>query len=147
MTKYVCGFYYVTNPNTVLLIRKNRPIWQKGRLNGVGGHVNNDESPAEAMQREFEEEAGFKVIGWRPFLEIGRCGAGREGGCLDDFRVYFYYFKGSRDDMSKIQTKTDEVLEWHPMNMLPDDIVPNLAWIIPLSMEREVESPVMIRYK
>jgi 8-oxo-dGTP diphosphatase len=138
VTKYVVGFYYVTHPNTVLLIRKKRPDWQKGLLNGVGGHVENDESDVAAMRREFEEEAGIDVIGWRAFLEIKR-----EPG----FHITFFYFKGDRDEMNHIHARTDEKLEWHAMTRLPDDIVPNLAWIIPLSLEREIEGPLIINYK
>ena len=138
MTKYVVGFYYVTNPNMVLLIEKNRPEWQKGLLNGVGGHIENDESAVEAMQREFFEEAGLKIIGWRGFLEISR---------QPDFHVSFFYFKGDRGEMNTIHARTDEKLSWHAVNRLPDTIIPNLAWIVPLSLEREIESPVIINYK
>lgn len=36
---YVCGFLFDRSFENVLLIRKNRPEKQKGRLNGVGGKV------------------------------------------------------------------------------------------------------------
>jgi hypothetical protein len=38
MTKYCLGFaYFQENENTqVILIRKEKPEWQKGLLNGVG---------------------------------------------------------------------------------------------------------------
>lgn len=45
----------------VVLIKKNRPEWQKGKLNGVGGKIENNETPLYAMIREFQEETGCKT--------------------------------------------------------------------------------------
>jgi hypothetical protein len=38
VVEYVVGFAFDTD-GRVALIRKNRPEWQAGRLNGIGGHV------------------------------------------------------------------------------------------------------------
>jgi len=38
MTEYVLGF--LMDNYRVVLIEKQRPAWQKGLLNGVGGHIN-----------------------------------------------------------------------------------------------------------
>ena len=40
------------------VIKKERPVWQAGLLNAIGGHVEKGEYPVEAMQREFLEETG-----------------------------------------------------------------------------------------
>ncbi len=50
----------------VLLQRvpEGRSAWA-GLWNGVGGHVEQGESPAEAAQREFVEETGLKPAGLR----------------------------------------------------------------------------------
>lgn len=58
--EYVLGFAFDLNGD-VTLIRKNRPEWQAGKWNGVGGHRNGAETGPEAMVREFEEEAGVKT--------------------------------------------------------------------------------------
>ena len=39
MTEYVVGFMLSIDGEDVALIRKERPAWQKGRLNGIGGHI------------------------------------------------------------------------------------------------------------
>ena len=39
MQEYVCGLLFSVDRTRVLLIRKRRPAWQAGRLNGVGGKV------------------------------------------------------------------------------------------------------------
>jgi len=38
--KYTCGFiFHHTNNDNILLIRKERPKWQSGYLNGIGGKI------------------------------------------------------------------------------------------------------------
>lgn len=80
MTRYVVGFLFDGQWESVVLIRKSKPEWQRGKLNGVGGKIETfpieawvnpprherTETPQEAMAREFEEEAGVKTNpkGW-----------------------------------------------------------------------------------
>lgn len=88
MTDYVVGFMREALSDRVLMIRKSKPVWQAGLLNGVGGKVDQQvakvppraielcavltgkpesefqketrlETPLEAMVREFEEETGI----------------------------------------------------------------------------------------
>lgn len=54
---YVLGLAFTPN-GRVALIRKNRPDWQKGKWNGIGGKVEANEDSRTAMQREFAEETG-----------------------------------------------------------------------------------------
>jgi len=39
MIEMVVGFLFDNFSENVLLIKKNRPAWQKDRLNGVGGKI------------------------------------------------------------------------------------------------------------
>jgi 8-oxo-dGTP diphosphatase len=63
---YVVGFAFdgLDLPDThVLLIRKKKPDWQRGKLNGIGGKIGDkpsisNETPIQAMVREFHEETG-----------------------------------------------------------------------------------------
>jgi 8-oxo-dGTP diphosphatase len=41
---------------------KNRPEYQAGLHNGLGGKVEVDEKPKHAMAREFEEETGVHIL-------------------------------------------------------------------------------------
>lgn len=52
----VVGFAFDDKLLNVALIKKKKPEWQKGYLNGVGGKVKDGEGYHEAMTREFEEE-------------------------------------------------------------------------------------------
>ncbi len=63
MDRYVLGFAffdhkYPGDNDGVLLMRKARPDWQAGKLNGVGGRIEEGEDPQDAMVREFKEETG-----------------------------------------------------------------------------------------
>lgn len=63
---YVLGFLFSPERRFVLLIRKNRPSFLAGRLNGLGGSVEPGETALAAMVREVEEEAGIRVESWHP---------------------------------------------------------------------------------
>ncbi len=71
MTAYVVGFAFDDDEN-VALVRKKRPEWQKGYLNGVGGKIEEGESSRAAMVREFEEETGLGVPEheWEQFVAM-----------------------------------------------------------------------------
>jgi 8-oxo-dGTP diphosphatase len=61
-TLYVVGFAFDLVGENVVLIRKNKPKWQEGRLNGIGGKIELHEIPIDAMVREFKEETGVDSI-------------------------------------------------------------------------------------
>lgn len=68
--EYVLGFAFTPSKKAVLLIKKTRPKWQAGKLNGVGGKVEPGEFDlAQAMVREFEEETAVKTdpLQWSMF--------------------------------------------------------------------------------
>lgn len=119
MASYVIGFLF-DGQGYVALIRKNRPAWQRGRLNGIGGHIEQGETPEHAMTREFLEEAGCDNLNWRKFgLVHGK-----------DYELHLFTAK---DGAAKIRSMTDEQILWYPVNELPENILPNLSWLIPMA--------------
>src|ERR1700690_3869942 len=66
-TRFVLGFLFDPSRIAVLLIRKARPDWQRGKLNGIGGKIEVGEVPSQAMEREFREESGLTVKTWIHF--------------------------------------------------------------------------------
>jgi 8-oxo-dGTP pyrophosphatase MutT (NUDIX family) len=66
---YVCGFLFNDSGSHVVMIRKDRPTWQAGKINGIGGKVEPAELLAEAMLREGREEAGVEPE-WLPFVKL-----------------------------------------------------------------------------
>lgn len=127
--EYVVGF--LCSSGSVVLIRKQRPTWQLGRLNGVGGHIKSNETPLAAMQREFEEETGWKQKAW----ELAVIMTGRT------WKVYFFFALGP---VHHVKTKTDEEICLKSIDSLPRDVIPNLRWLIPLCLDQNVTKPVAI---
>jgi 8-oxo-dGTP diphosphatase len=56
MIRYSAGFLFSKDYKQVLLIKKEKPDWQRGLYNGVGGKVEPGETELNCMIREFEEE-------------------------------------------------------------------------------------------
>ena len=68
MQEYACGFLFSLDRTRVLLIRKRRPAWQAGKLNGLGGKVEPGESFHDALVRELCEELGIAIAAATPWL-------------------------------------------------------------------------------
>ena len=122
---YVCGFFFSRDRAHVLLIRKRRPAWQAGKLNGVGGKIEpSDASPLAAMTREFREEAALEITDWQEILTL----------TAPEWHTHFYRAFG---DVRAARALTDEQLEVHLTRNLPVDTIPNLRWMIPLMLDED----------
>lgn len=125
---YVVGFLFSEDYSRIVLIRKNRPDWQAGLLNGLGGKINLlDETPVTAMKREFKEEAGVEINDWKEFLKL-------EG---EVSVVYFFIATG---DTTKVTTMETEIVDSYDVATLKDRLgacVPNLSWILPLVLTND----------
>jgi len=120
--EYVVGFMFSPSKQTVVLIEKQRPEWQKGKLNGVGGKIEIGETPRDVMQREFQEETGIAYWGWHHFATLR--GAG----------TVVYVFRAFSELAFWAETKTDEkVFAFFP-DPLPTSVLPNLRFLIPLAL-------------
>lgn len=120
---YVCGFMFTPDYKQVYLIRKNRPDWQKGKLNGIGGKIEPGESAFRAMVREFNEEAGIETHNWFHFctLDLSRGGS-----------IYCYW--GTLRGTEKPVTKTDElVMVYDVKDLQLLGTMPNVQWLIPMA--------------
>jgi 8-oxo-dGTP diphosphatase len=108
----------------VVLIKKERPAWQKGRLNGVGGKIEPGETPAVAIRREFIEEANLDVPNWKQFTTMS--GADWEIHC----------FWATTNIIDDVKTMTDEKIEIREVDYLSwgDEVIQNLHWLIPMAI-------------
>ncbi|HEV2071076.1 MAG TPA: NUDIX domain-containing protein [Acidimicrobiales bacterium] len=106
--QWVVGFLLDTDAEMVVLIRKNRPRWQLGRLNGVGGKVEPGETLDAAMRREFTEETGVYVQDWHHFATL----TWEEG--------LVHFFRSFKDPivLERCRTMTDESVERHRVHTL-----------------------------
>ena len=122
---YVCGFLFSPTWERVLLIRKEKPAWQKNRLNGIGGKIEPGETALEAMTREFEEETGLAIPNtWEAFEIISG----------DDFIVNFFFTRSAF--ISDAISTTDEKVEEYLVTEIPyDQCIDNLRWLIPKALK------------
>lgn len=124
---YVLGFLFDVNTENVLLLRKNRPDWQKGKLNGIGGKVEAGETPKDAMYREAEEEIGA-LNGW----EWVCCVENANEEVDEKWKVDVYV--AIDVNLQNFSAKTDEQIEIHPVKNLPSEVIENLHWLIPMAI-------------
>jgi 8-oxo-dGTP diphosphatase len=133
ITSYVCGFMFSDSLESVALIRKRRPSWQFGLLNGIGGHIEPNETPSLAMVREFSEEAGFPTTESRWLNFASACGPNNDGTAFD-----VQFFCATMRDLSELKTMTDEEIEIVNTSHIiigQERIVGNLQWLIPLCID------------
>jgi 8-oxo-dGTP diphosphatase len=130
--KYVVGFMFSGGLNEVALIRKNKPAWQRGKLNGIGGKVDGDELPKFAMWREFKEETGYDTteINWNHYANMR--------GRNDDgtgFEIDFFACIGPVAELRTVEAEKVEI--HHVSNVAPHryDVIENLPWLIAAAID------------
>ncbi len=132
---YVVGFVVHKGDDfdSVVLIRKNRPEWQAGRYNGVGGKIEPGETAPVAMEREFREETGVTIPAdaWDRMCTIAwPDDVARVGNADPTEVVFFRHLWGTV--RPEVHQMTDERVDWWMVNDLPD-VIPNLRWLVPLA--------------
>jgi 8-oxo-dGTP diphosphatase len=133
MKTYVLGFCFNQSLNKVVLIRKRKPEWQSGRLNGVGGHVEPGETTLAAMVREFREETGWQdPPGWVCFGRL-RCAD------PDDTELYLFHgrwdaFPGYVEEGPEGQVAVHHVQYVLAGSSQGSKVIPNVQWLIPMAI-------------
>jgi 8-oxo-dGTP diphosphatase len=139
-SEYVLGFAFCRD--LVLLIRKNKPEWQAGRINGLGGAIEAGETEQEAMSREFCEEAGvlIRAAHWRKFLTME----------FSDCVVHCFVTWLSETEYYNVRSATSEEVRWvnqHHSILRTPACLSNLRWLIPMATNFEYfENPGRIIY-
>jgi len=124
MKRYVVGFLFRNNGTEVALVRKLKPEWQRGRLNGIGGKIEPNEDSRAAMVREFAEETGATVDDWRAFAWLRGHG----------WEVDMYVSHAP----AEVRTVEEEEIAWFPVAEIPFlPTIPNLRWLIPMALDKD----------
>jgi 8-oxo-dGTP diphosphatase len=126
----VLGFMFDDEFKRVVLIRKNHPEWQAGRLNGVGGKAERGEPFIKAMVREFQEETGVltEQSDWTQFALM--------------HGEYFYlpvFYASSTLLLEQVQTITDEqvgIWSLFSFNLHAGACVSSLPWLLGLALDK-----------
>lgn len=117
--EYVLGFGF-TPSWRVALVRKARPAWQAGKLNGIGGAIEPGEGFSSAMRREFREETDIDHDDWRlAGLMYGKT-----------WRVYV--LTAISEAFQMVRTTTDEKVTLEPVGSVKTSYaVPDLLDNVP----------------
>lgn len=131
--KYVAGLLFSEDKGRVCLILKNKPEWQAGKFNAIGGKIEGSELPKKAMEREFLEETGILISAsrWRDWMN------------LTDRRNYivsFQYAYATEDELRGVRQMESEKPSVFNVKSLPNNLIPNLNWIIQMALFMENEN-------
>lgn len=109
LNRYCLGFLFNEDCSEVLLIRKQRPNFQRGRWNGLGGLAESGEGPRAAMVRQTKEESGIVTAeeDWRHLNNLEFPTA--------SVSVFF----ASCGDLTKARTCTDEIVQRTAVASIP----------------------------
>lgn len=140
MQEYVLGFLINPHHDTVALIEKQKPDWQRGRLNGIGGKIEPGEHPNVAMAREFEEEAGCQTNpeDWRRYAILEGVADARDGS-YQPWRIHIFVTYHAAILQQIVKTTTIERVGVFAISMLPNKVLPNLRWLIPMALSMEAD--------
>lgn len=129
----VVGFCFSSEMRSVVLIRKLKPLWQKGLLNGVGGKIEEGENSLQAMIREFKEEAGADIKDWLHFAEMAIVPPVVEEDEIPGVYIDVFATIGE----PTIESKTAEPVGWCNVNEINQlQVVPNLKWLVPMAIDK-----------
>lgn len=124
-----CGFLFDDNGGRVALIeKKSGPAHLIGTLNGIGGKMWPMETSVECQKREFLEETGVRVEGWRMFCKL----------IAGNWEVHFFFAKYTKA-LNKVRTMENEPVSVHEVAkcLLSSSIVaPNLRWLLPMALSK-----------
>ena len=140
MKTHTVGFIFDQTLSRVVLIQKNRPTWQAGKLNGIGGKIEPEEESLTCMVREAHEESGLMTAP-DEWIFLGTL---NEPGAIVD--CYATVYAGAPED---IFTRTDEQIAWYEAKKLPDNALPNLSWLVAFAhdaLQSDAKHPFVVNY-
>lgn len=131
--RYVAGFLFDSALHNVLLIEKQKPEWQVGMLNAIGGKIEGDELPMDAMDREFQEETTCdEPLGWVQFCALN----GLDWEC-------FFFAASTGSPLDEIKSRESEQVAVCDSTERADDMIPNLHWLLPMAVGFLKERPAI----
>lgn len=137
MVTYVVGFMFAVDhhgvAHHVALLRKARPDWQAGKLNGVGGEVEPGETIDDAMRREGFEETGLALDVWNRFMRLSVPG---------EAEVHFYRAALPMEYLVALDghCREGESIEVWPLLAALErrDLLQNLRWILRIGADASI---------
>lgn len=96
----------------------------KGKLNGIGGKIEDGEVAGAAMIREFQEETGASVKDWEGYGEYHW-----RNGVISLYKSFLTV---------TLYSPTEEKVKWYKVSDLNDlPVISNLKWLIPMALDKD----------
>lgn len=127
MKEFSLGFIFNKTGERVLLVHKQKPEWQAGKINGIGGKIEVGETPEDCIARETFEEARLTILP-QAWIYLGH-----KSEPSATIHIFMTMYEG---DTSDAQKGDHEEVEWFPTDNLPENCIPNLRWMIPFAQEQ-----------
>jgi 8-oxo-dGTP diphosphatase len=108
-------------------MHKTKPAWQNGMVNGLGGKIEQGEGMYDCIVREIKEESALETQKDK-WIFVGKVSS--DTVSLD---VLGYVYEGNLDDAKTVE---GEVVEWFKTASLPKNIISNLSWLIPMTIDK-----------
>lgn len=128
--KVVAASYLVLRDNgKVLLSLRANTGWMDGMYTMVSGHLEADETPAQALVREVREEAGIEI---EP-RDLKMVHIGMRQRASDEDNTYVdFYLECARwtGELRNMEPEKCASLDWLPASALPANILPYLRDVI-----------------
>jgi 8-oxo-dGTP diphosphatase len=132
-TAYVLALLYSADLRRVVLMRRTKPAWQAGRVNALGGRIMDGETAAAAARREVREESGVDAADWTEVL------------VWEDAEYELHVMRAVSDGAHDARTMEDQEVFLADVQALPDNVIDNLRWLVPLALDRDVAFPIAVR--
>ena len=140
--KYTICFCIVPSEKSVLMVlRANSP--NKNKLNGLGGKIQENETPEMAIKREMLEEAEIDISTADSLKYVGIVtwkGTRPEGEFEGGMHAYLADFNDPKVLFSERQTR-EGILNWHQIKKILDknnkETVENIPRFLPLMLENQ----------
>lgn len=131
---YTVALVFSPDKSQIALIRKQKPRWQFGKLNGIGGKINDMESPLDAAQRELFEEANIVSRNLKKFA-IGTVSTPN-----NNYGDTIFFFTGTSDLSMVHSNETEQIEIISVYNAIHSpDLISNLRWLILLALDESTE--------
>lgn len=143
MKKYVVGFLFNKDKTLILLIERTKDDWQKGLFNGIGGKIENDETPIEAMKRESIEESGIDA----EWIEKAYMSGANNDGNGFECTVFYAYSDKMLDFIQDEDSKKEGRLQIIITESINDyKLLENCKFLIPYGMCNDHSKRMVLEY-
>ena len=136
--KLIISIYLILiRDNKILLMRRKNTGYEDGKYGLPAGHLENNETISEGLQREVKEEIRIDIK--RNDLRLVHTMHRRENDIRVDFFFEADHYTGT--PVNNEPEKCDD-LQWFPLAQLPDTIIPYIKLAIDNSLHKIIYSEV-----